>query len=178
MDYNIKFSKDEIDWLENSLIREKTKANLEKQYNPDDKGTSAYGTSDLEQDRDTDLKIVDWYNNYKSKFNNPAALGIGVDGSMQLQIEAAGQEMGMYKKSSSKYQQAKLLLTKTKEDVPEFIGVLNNLETVQGEILDSNGLLKLTNTDKSLRYDIGNTKEAEEQFELQTNIDRDWETHL
>jgi len=173
-DYNIQFSKDEIDWLENSLIRERTQAKLTKQYDPNDQGSAAYGTSELEEDQDSDLNLVDWYNNYKHKFNNTPLLGLGIDGSMQLQIEAAGYQMGIYKKSSQKYQEARGLLIKTKDEVPEFIGMLNNLETVQNEITDSNGLLKLTNSDKSLRYDIGNTPEAQEQFELQTNFVLDW----
>jgi len=83
--------------------------------------------------------------------------------------------MSVTKKSSDTYQNNRLLLKSTVEQVPTFIGELGNLSELQENLLDKNGVLKSTNVDKSLRYDLGNTEDDKNLFELQTNFILDWD---
>ena len=164
--YQVKFSKDELDWLEHAMVTENRQAKLNKKL----KG----GTPDIENDQETDMHITDWYNSYKGKFQNEGDLSLGIDGSMNAQIELAGSMMGKYDKNSPEYQKNRLILESTQKEMPEFIGMLNNLVDLQKKITKTNGSLKETNQVNSIRYDLGGTEEEQNRFELQTNFALDW----
>jgi len=82
--------------------------------------------------------------------------------------------MGKYDKNSPQYQQNRLILESTQKEMPEFIGMLNNLTDLQKKITKSDGTLKETNQVNSIRYDLGGTPEEQDMFELQTNFALDW----
>jgi len=164
--YQVKFSKDELDWLEHAMVTENRQVKLNNKL--------LGGTPKIENDQETDMHITDWYNSYKGKFQNEGDLSLGIDGSMNAQIELAGAMMGKYDKNSPQYQQNRLILESTQKEMPEFIGMLNNLKDLQKKITKSNGTLKETNQVNSIRYDLGGTPQEQQQFELQTNFALDW----
>tara|TARA_R100000654_G_scaffold43152_1_gene69362 strand:- start:11772 stop:13970 length:2199 start_codon:yes stop_codon:yes gene_type:complete len=164
--YQVKFSKDELDWLEHAMVTENRQVNLNNKL--------LGGTPKIENDQETDMHITDWYNSYKGKFQNEGDLSLGIDGSMNAQIELAGAMMGKYDKNSPQYQQNRLILESTQKEMPEFIGMLNNLSDLQKKITKTDGSLKETNQVNSIRYDLGGTPEEQDMFELQTNFALDW----
>jgi len=165
--YKIVFSKDDIDWLEHAMVKE----NHEAKFNRRIKG----GTPEIVNDRETDMHITDWYASYKDRFKNKGNLALGVDGSMEAEIEFQGMIMANYDKSSQTYQNARLTLETTKNEVPEFIGMLGNLKDVQNSVLRTDGTLKSTDQVDGIKYDLGSESEEEiKNFELRTNFVLDW----